>query len=997
MSNRIHSSRLDFRSGWVMLQQRYGVPGAPAEMNNVQLDLMAEGAVRPTWGMVPFAFIGDAYTSASTDSQWTFSTSGPKYTGISGIEVLKVGDGGTADTVMLTVDKQAPAQSTYSTAFYYLTAPTTVSKKMNFPFGTSFTASCNPSTTLSWQIADLVYLHGQPRPKHASSKQIPITVAKTAGGGTLTQTYNYFEWFAPASTGSNTLTVTFTHDETTVVETLTIVVDVTDENTPNNHYHIFTPNPVDWTTPISTSSVYNAFQFQTPVKSSHNEVYITSPSLTSNLGDYIEYSQGDTYSFLNPEWSLTSVPPHVWELAGTASYFQTQENYQETPAGAVTLGGTTTIYFYYPCNAPISDTASANQWSTAMVPVNTITGLTPSTTGPLGYWKAASMNGKAFWFCGYSGTSFWVDLDDPTTTGSIGLTKPDCSATTLSTYSDPQKYKNAWPRRRVRYWFSEIDEEGYESALADQNYSIDNEKYEDTGVRISNIPAPSNSLSYIRIYRSFSKLPSPRAGEPYWLADQEPTNPATTSIYLDRTPDDELGDPPWTHGDLPPYDAFCPVVYYDRLWVLGTRPGVTGATRTTLFWSDINEPQSFWWDGNWANVYGDDGDEVTALVRDKTGLLVFKNNHLYLMSGRTPEEISFNEITVEDSDTGVGCPHPNAVIATDFGVFFYWNRAIYRYLQGQVVKVSRQISPMLEGYDELLPTGLDIQWPYYGVPDEYSVTLSYDPVTQVVYVGMNGLFPNVEDMPESYFTFVNPYLTYDPAPNSLNSMGRTNEVTLMLDVANQRWVGMYTFNFGFFRRIKTTLYSKWNNITSNPAANTSNGLICAYAGTNDSFLGFSARHPLLVAAGTSLMNTVPIWHSIKFRPVSGNLGPYSSKRFIAVDYLMDDDGAVYNSAASGVQSKVFLDGSTTVASTATLAVQGGAIYADRIRHTLGLVGSEVEAQIWFDPDRLGGVTRLFEYGVAWQNLGRETAEHPGAAPSTPKGGPALTGPPVKLG
>ena len=155
MSNRIHSSRLDFRSGWVMLQQRYGVPGAPAEMNNVQLDLLAEGAVRPTWGMVPFAFDGNAYTAASTDSQYTFSTVGPKYTGISGIEVLKVGDGGTADTVMLTVDKQAPAQSTYSTVFYYLTAPTTVSKKMNFPnssIGVSTGSTANAAAAVATKI-----------------------------------------------------------------------------------------------------------------------------------------------------------------------------------------------------------------------------------------------------------------------------------------------------------------------------------------------------------------------------------------------------------------------------------------------------------------------------------------------------------------------------------------------------------------------------------------------------------------------------------------------------------------------------------------------------------------------------------------------------------------------------------------------------------------------------------------------------------------------------
>jgi hypothetical protein len=873
---------------------------------------------------------------------------------------------------------------------------------MNLPWGHTFSFQCTAEQSLTFWKGDLVYLMGEGRatdPRLDIYDNLPLAAAKVAGTGTITDTGSRFIYVATGGVGTDTMTVTLAHTVTSEIHTFTMVIDVAAGITEvNPRYVIQNPVPIDYKTPCSTDSVTDWLDFKTPTRSDDPGIvpFQTYEPLQSGIGKYLDFG-----STTGTNLYATDLPPSVWEKADTSThYFAATCGYiVDVPPPTPTEVGVGYFYYYYPVgpvvnkfspspSSTVSEAYDAVAMSTALNLCQTVSTVQPRQ-GPLGVWKSASMNGRAYWFNGYSGTSFWMDTDDPTSTGDIGKARPDASGITLTTFIKGAGEKTFYPKMQTRYWFAEIDEDGLESGLADDHHDFNNTSYTIKGIEIQDIPPATNSLSHWIIYRSLSK-----AKDPYFLKGLPKGH--STESWQDYKVDDDLGDPPWIHGDRPPWDAFSPVVYYDRLWCLGTRPGVEGAIRTTLFWSDINEPESFWWDGNWANVYADDGDEVTALVRDKTGLLVFKNNHLYLMTGRTPDEISFNELTVEDSDTGVGSPHPNAIVATDMGVFFYWNRGIYRYMGGQVIKISKRISPILEGYDAHFPSELDIQWPYYGKPDDWSTQLSYDPVSQVIYIGMRGVFPNIESMPDDYFEFIYPDVIYDPNPNSLFNPGVTNELTLLLDAANARWIGMYTFDFGFFRRAKLTLYDQWHTRSTRTSTQGSS-LIAGYLGGHSEFLGFHEKHPVMAVPSTGLMNTVPIWHMVKFRPISGNLGPYSSKRFIALDYLMDDDGAVFNSASSQVESNAYLDADASVTSTVSLTVQGGAIYSTRIRHQLGLVGSEIESQLYFDKARLGGVIRLFEYGVAWQNMGREVAERPGAAPASPKGGPALTGPPVKLG
>lgn len=975
MSNRVYTSRLDFRPGWVMRQQRYGVPGAPAEMYNCQLDLLAEGALRQTWGAAPFAFRG---TTGPT-GQYLAATVSGRRPGICHIDSIKAGDAGEQDTIIV-VDQQENATTASQTdsVFYWITAPDNSNRQSRWPHGKSFAATVTSGRALSYYVKDLVYTMG-----YDIDDGTPFTFSQIFGTMTLAAWGTTgFKLTSPSSIGA-TYTATdvllFTNSTTGVsyLTTFTTVVQPYPETVMavNDAHFIQLEAPFEDFTVLHTQRRY--FQgLSSGSPTPDKDLFAATASSYSQAG---EDFWTDTFSIRMR--GGYPYPPEYWESDSNWAQYPTEDS-TGTPSLII---GTPTFTHWMPVGpVKINQTGVNNAArSAALRAVNTVSDVSQPKTGPLGIWRSATMNGKAYFFNGYSGTAFSIDIYTPTSTDSIGLDRPAFTLTAIGTYTKPGSDNKNEPRKGpYRYWIAEIDENGFESGISENYLQFTNDKYRTEGILIGTsttastdaITPASNTQSFMRLYRSFRNDYAP-----YHLADLDAYN---TPYFEDNSADDSLGDPPWTHGDAPPYDAFSPVVYYDRLWLLGTRPGVTGAKRTTLFWSDINEPESFWWDGNWANVYGDDGDEVTAMIRDKTGLLIFKNNHTYLMSGRSPDEISFNEITVEDSDTGVGCPHQNAVVATDFGVFFYWNRGVYRYFQGLIQKVSGPIAPLLEGREDIFTVNEEDTWPYYGAPYDWSVTMDYDNVTEVIYFGCQGDFPF----------------------NKARVAGEnSDELTCLLDVKNARWIGQYTYHLGLIRRVNVDLYDKWYGTPNTYSGGILMGALMSdvWSGANkspttDDRLGFSTHHPLVILPGTAAMGNCPVYARTKFRPIIGNLGPYSSKRFLYADYLVDEQGIGQGTSNSALLSTLYLDGSTT-GSSSTLTVGGGAVYSDQIRHTLGHIGAEIEAEIVFDPTKVGDTFRLFEYSIGWQNLGREKAERPGAAPASPPGGPGWTSPPVSLG
>ena len=184
---------------------------------------------------------------------------------------------------------------------------------------------------------------------------------------------------------------------------------------------------------------------------------------------------------------------------------------------------------------------------------------------------------------------------------------------------------------------------------------------------------------------------------PFFVAQIDVASAAPGTKFTDAVPDHELGDLPFLHGDVPPTEATAAISYLNRLFLLaGSR----------LYWSDISidgaHPESFWTaeNGNWIEVYGDDGDVGVALARVPDGLLIFKKNHAYKLIGKTPSEFVLSEITFGDSGGRVlGTPSTTSLVAIPGGVAFYYAGAVYIYSGGGIRKISQDVE------DHLRPVG----------------------------------------------------------------------------------------------------------------------------------------------------------------------------------------------------------------------------------------------------------------------------------------------------
>ena len=114
--------------------------------------------------------------------------------------------------------------------------------------------------------------------------------------------------------------------------------------------------------------------------------------------------------------------------------------------------------------------------------------------------------------------------------------------------------------------------------------------------------------------------------------------------------------------------------------------------------------------GDWIDISPSDGENITALHRTKTALLVFKNNHLYRVYSilQTDPDPQFN----------VGTYSAQSVVEAKNGVYFHHPTGFYRY-DGGVTEISRPIIDIVNGislanYSKvsglLEPDGDHIRW-----------------------------------------------------------------------------------------------------------------------------------------------------------------------------------------------------------------------------------------------------------------------------------------------
>lgn len=119
--------------------------------------------------------------------------------------------------------------------------------------------------------------------------------------------------------------------------------------------------------------------------------------------------------------------------------------------------------------------------------------------------------------------------------------------------------------------------------------------------------------------------------------------------------------------------------YPDRLYYSSLPSSVT--TPIITWNTDVST-------GDWIDISPSDGENITALRRDKKALLVFKNNNLYRV-------YSINE-TEPDPVIPVGTYSNESVVTAKDGTYFHHPSGFYKYQEGAVNEISKPIQDIVD-------------------------------------------------------------------------------------------------------------------------------------------------------------------------------------------------------------------------------------------------------------------------------------------------------------
>lgn len=111
-----------------------------------------------------------------------------------------------------------------------------------------------------------------------------------------------------------------------------------------------------------------------------------------------------------------------------------------------------------------------------------------------------------------------------------------------------------------------------------------------------------------------------------------------------------------------------------------------------------------------------DGSAITAIVPFQYRLVIFKENSIWVLSGRIPPEFVLEKVT-----DFYGCVDPDSVVVTQNGIYFLSSSGYYVFTGGSIQKIDTQIE--------------NITIPQYSTT-EYEVYYSYD---DPAYAGDNNL------------------------------------------------------------------------------------------------------------------------------------------------------------------------------------------------------------------------------------------------------------------
>jgi hypothetical protein len=144
---------------------------------------------------------------------------------------------------------------------------------------------------------------------------------------------------------------------------------------------------------------------------------------------------------------------------------------------------------------------------------------------------------------------------------------------------------------------------------------------------------------------------------------------------LAQTASEDLASP--DDGDMP--IAQCITAWQGYVWVANTVEDTADLDGSTAYGSRLrfshpNRAEDWRYDDYIDIDVGHDGDEITALVPLADRLLVFKHRSLHAVTGYDPDTFSVNFVA------SVGAPSQEAVVATEYGVYFFtWPEGVHLY------------------------------------------------------------------------------------------------------------------------------------------------------------------------------------------------------------------------------------------------------------------------------------------------------------------------------
>lgn len=193
---------------------------------------------------------------------------------------------------------------------------------------------------------------------------------------------------------------------------------------------------------------------------------------------------------------------------------------------------------------------------------------------------------------------------------------------------------------------------------------------------------------------------------------------------------DPSGAGSWNNNIESPNQGDVPVCKY-----LTAHRGVQFAAYTTeggtdypnrIRWSHPNFPED-WMETHFIDVdWGVDGDEIVGIEPMGDHLLVFKQRSVHAVYGSPPEQFEVYPVNTE-----VGACSPEAIQATDAGVFFYsWPDGLFRYDGKKFDWVHEKIHSLIQdgdvdgSYSEEIQLGWGNRRLWLSVPFEGSTTRS---------------------------------------------------------------------------------------------------------------------------------------------------------------------------------------------------------------------------------------------------------------------------------